>query len=56
MLKQFLNNKKKLEICHLKEKKGDIRFSSASIDLARKEIGFVPKIKLREGISRLLDN
>jgi UDP-glucose 4-epimerase len=47
---------KKLEICYLKEKKGDIRFSSASIDLARKEIGFVPKIKLRDGISRLLDN
>lgn len=45
---------KKLSIKYLKEKKGDIRFSSADISLAKKELGYDPKIQLKEGLKQLL--
>lgn len=47
---------KKLDIKYEPPKKGDIMFSQASIDLAQKELGFNPKIKLWDGIKKLLDS
>jgi nucleoside-diphosphate-sugar epimerase len=35
-------------------KKGDIPYSKANIDLAKKELGFFPKISLKEGLEKLL--
>jgi UDP-glucose 4-epimerase len=47
---------KKLSIKFLDEKKGDIRFSNADITLARKELGYEPKIELKNGIKELIKN
>jgi len=45
---------KKLEIKYEQPKKGDIPHSQANIDLAKKELGFYPKISLKEGLEKLL--
>lgn len=45
---------KKLEIKYELPKKGDIPHSQANIDLAKKELGFYPKISLKEGLEKLL--
>ena len=45
---------KKLEIKYELPKKGDIPHSQANIDLAKKELGFFPKISLKEGLKKLL--
>ena len=44
----------KLEIKFELPKKGDIPHSQANIDLAKKELGFYPKISLKEGLEKLL--
>ena len=45
---------KKLEIKFELPKKSDIPHSQANIDLAKKELGFYPKISLNEGLEKLL--
>ncbi len=45
---------KKLDIRYQKPKEGDIRFSQADISLAKKELGYFPKIELEEGIKDLI--
>ena len=45
---------KNLEIRHISEKHGDIRFSEADISLAKSKIGYVPKLGLNE-IKTLLE-
>ena len=45
---------KKLEIKYELPKKGDIPHSQANIDLAKKELGFFPKISLKAGLEKLL--
>lgn len=47
-------SEKSLEIIHDKPRLGDIKHSYASIELARKELGYEPKVELRQGIERLL--
>ena len=47
---------KKLDIKYEPPKKGDIMYSQVSIDLAQKELRFNPKIKLWDGIKKLLDS
>lgn len=44
--KMILLSRKKLEIKHIRAKKGEIRCSHADISKAKKEIGFSPKINL----------
>ena len=46
--------RKKIEIKHKPAKKEDIRYSQGDITLAKKELGFNPKVKLREGLSDLI--
>jgi len=45
---------KKLEIKYEKPRDGDIIHSQASIDLAKTELNFLPKISLKEGLKKLL--
>ena len=45
---------KTLEIKYDPPKKGDIAHSQTKIDLARKELGFNPKIQLKNGLQKLL--
>ena len=45
---------KNLEIHHISEKHGDIRFSEADISLAKSKIGYLPKLELNE-IKTLLE-
>jgi len=45
---------KKLEIEHSKPLEGDIKHSQASISSAQSEIGYSPKVSLREGLEQLL--
>ena len=45
---------KDLKIIHLTPKEGDIKFSQADISLAEKELGFQPKIDLKEGLKNLI--
>ena len=47
-------SKKDLEIYHISEKHGDIRYSEADISLAKNEIKYVPKLGLNE-IKNLLE-
>ncbi len=47
---------KKLEIKFLDEKKGDIKYSQADISLAKNNLNHTPKIELKEGIKKLLNN
>lgn len=48
-------SKKNLPIEFTSQKKSDILYSKASIELAKKEICFLPKISLKKGISMMLD-
>ena len=52
--KMILSSRKKLEIKHIRAKKGEIRCSHADISKAKKEIGFSPKINL-DRIKELLE-
>lgn len=45
---------KNLEINHLPSKTGDIPHSLASSELAKKELDFIPKISLKEGLENLI--
>ena len=45
---------KKLEVLHKKSKKGDIKHSKASINLAKKDLGYAPQVSLRSGLERLM--
>jgi len=45
---------KRLEIIHTKPKKGDIKHSKASINLAKKDLGYKPQISLRKGLEKLM--
>lgn len=45
---------KKLKIFHNKPRKGDIIHSRASITLAKKDLGYIPKIPLKKGLERLM--
>jgi UDP-glucose 4-epimerase len=44
----------KLPIIHQKARKGDIEHSQVSIWLAKKYLGYFPKVKLRNGLQQLL--
>jgi len=44
---------KNLEINYVGEKKEDIKYSVADITLAKKELGFVAKTKLKEGLTKI---
>jgi len=46
---------KNLDIKYEPPKKGDILHSQTSINLLQKELGFYPKIKLRDGLKKLLE-
>jgi len=43
-----------LEIKNVEPKKGDIRYSKVSIELAKSQLGYKPKIRLEDGIKNLL--
>ena len=43
-----------LNVIHSTPKEGDIKFSQADISLAKKELGFIPKIELKDGIKNLM--
>ena len=45
---------KKDKITFEKEKQGDIKFSSCDISFAQKELGFNPRVKLRDGLLELI--
>jgi len=45
---------KKVEIKYKSAKKEDIKYSQADITLAKKELGFNPKVNLKEGLSDLI--
>jgi UDP-glucose 4-epimerase len=51
----ILLSEKKLSIQYLPPKKGDIRYSEAGISLAKENLGYDPKIELRDGIKKLLN-
>ena len=46
---------KKLGIKYLPSKKGDIRYSETYISLAKENLGYIPKIELKDGIKKLLN-
>jgi len=50
----LLISKKNLEIIYSPLKSKDIRFSQANIDLAKKELLFLPKTELKQGMERLV--
>ena len=43
-----------LEIKNIQPKKGDIRYSKTSIELAKSQLGYEPKIMLEDGIKNIL--
>ena len=45
---------KKLPAVHQRSKRGDVRHSVADITLAKKDLGFLPKIMLKDGIEDLM--
>ncbi len=47
-------SEKDLNILHSSPKKGDIKFSHADIALAEKDLGYQPKIDLKDGIRNLM--
>ena len=47
-------SEKKIEIKHEPAKKEDIRYSNADISLAKKELGFNPKVSLKKGLLDLI--
>jgi UDP-glucose 4-epimerase len=46
---------KKLKIIYKSPRKGDLRFSKTSISLAKKELNYMPKYNLENGLSKMLD-
>ena len=46
--------KKKLKIIYNPSRKGDLRYSATSISLAKKELDYVPKFTLKNGLSKML--
>lgn len=46
---------KKIETLYQQSRKGDIMYSEASIELAKKELNFIPKTSLRDGILNLMN-
>jgi len=55
LAKMFLDiSGKKIEIKYKPAKKEDIKYSQADITLAKKELGFNPKVNLKEGLSELI--
>jgi len=46
---------KKLQILHVSPRKGDLRFSSTSISLAKKELNYSPKYNLKQGLTKMLN-
>ena len=46
--------KKKLKIIYHPFRKGDLRYSATSISLAKKELGYVPKFTLKNGLSKMI--
>lgn len=48
-------SKKSLEIIHQEPREGEIKHNYASIKLAKKEIGYSPKVELKEGLKKLLE-
>lgn len=51
----ILLSEKKLDINYLPPKKGDIRYSEADISLAKENLGYEPKIELKDRIKTLLN-
>jgi len=49
-----ISGKSNLQIEYDKPRKGDIKDSQASILLAKKELGYHPKVELRQGLEKLL--
>jgi UDP-glucose 4-epimerase len=49
-------SKKNVKILYLNVKNGEIQFSQASIELAKKDLKYIPKINLDIGIKELLDS
>ncbi len=47
-------SEKKIPIIYKKPKKGDIIHSQVSVWLAKKELGYIPKIELKEGLEGLI--
>lgn len=47
---------KKLDIQNTSSKQGEIKNSQADISLAKEKLGYIPKVDLKEGIKKLLDN
>ena len=47
-------SRKNLQLIHIKERKGDIKHSYANIEKAKKLLDFKPKIKLVNGIEKLV--
>lgn len=48
-------SKRSLSIIHKKPKKGDIQHSQTTIWLAKKELGYQPKVSLQQGLRRLVE-
>lgn len=44
----------KIPIIYKKAKKGDIKHSQVSVWLAKKELGYIPNVQLKEGLQRLI--
>jgi len=47
---------KKLGIKHTRPRKGDIQKSQPLISLAKRELGYSPRIDLRKGLENLLES
>ncbi len=45
---------KDLDIIYSNSKIGDIKFSQADISLAKKELNYIPKVALKDGIKKLI--
>ncbi len=45
----------KLPVIYKKERKGDIKHSQVSIWLAKKHLGYIPQIELKDGLQKLLN-
>ncbi len=43
-----------IKIKNVEPKKGDIKYSKASIELAKSQLGYEPKIILKKGIKNIL--
>lgn len=50
-----LMKKEKIVPIYGKERKGEVRFSSLDIRLAKKELGWEPKINIEEGLKKTID-